>query len=127
MWPPQRWIEITFNSNVSYDYQLSVNKTGISRSEVGLSRPVRSPWLYLVSDKTSRDVIKWLYTIIEVFYGYVLFFETRVLIFISYTVVYLYYCNIHLQRCMYYFIDQKRLACFEFCITYEDTENCQRI
>lgn len=61
MWPPQRWIEITFNGNVSYDYQLSVNKSGSSRSEVGLSRPIRSPLLYLVSDKTSCDVIKWLY------------------------------------------------------------------
>ena len=51
---------MTFNGNISYDYQLSVNTTGSSKSEAGLSRLVRSPLSYLVVDllnKTFPDVI----------------------------------------------------------------------
>ena len=110
-----------------YDYQLSVHKTGSSRSEVDLSRPVRS-LLYLVANKNISQCYKMvvcIYTIYRnILWIFFYFFETRVLIFISYTLVYSY---IHVQSSMYYFIDQKRFACFKFCITYEDTENCQRI
>ena len=54
-----------------YDYQLSVHKTGSSRSEVDLSRPVRS-LLYLVANKNISQW-KWLYVytqFIEIFCGY---------------------------------------------------------